>query len=188
MAFIRTVFAGSKTYGGYLSVDGGSPSSLSDGTLIKVDAGTHHIEYVNTLTPPAYYSPKGYVKGTVTAILEEDDLITFTIISDSEGHVLNVPSYEITKMSDTDIKTVDDASVSQFQYEMEDEVKALKKELFICLFLGLFGVHKFYKGHFILGILYLTSLGLLGIGWIIDLITIICKLIQVKKTIKRVQG
>lgn len=91
-------------------------------------------------------------------------------------------------MSDADIKTVDDASVSQFQYEMEDEVKALKKELFICLFLGLFGVHKFYKWHFILGILYLTSLGLLGIGWIIDLITIICKLIQVKKTIKRVQG
>lgn len=46
---------------------------------------------------------------------------------------------------------------------------------FLCLFLGGFGAHKFYEGKIGMGILYLLTVGLLGIGWIIDLITILCK-------------
>ena len=46
---------------------------------------------------------------------------------------------------------------------------------FLCLFLGYFGAHKFYEGKIGMGILYLLTGGLLGIGWIIDTISLLFK-------------
>lgn len=46
---------------------------------------------------------------------------------------------------------------------------------FLCLFLGFLGAHKFYEGKAGMGILYIFTGGLFGIGAIIDLITILCK-------------
>lgn len=46
---------------------------------------------------------------------------------------------------------------------------------FLCLFLGCFGAHKFYEGKAGMGILYIFTAGLFGIGWIIDIISILCK-------------
>jgi TM2 domain-containing membrane protein YozV len=39
-------------------------------------------------------------------------------------------------------------------------------------FLGLFGVHRFYQGKILTGLLYLVTGGLLGIGWLYDLLTL----------------
>ncbi len=46
---------------------------------------------------------------------------------------------------------------------------------FLCLFLGVFGAHKFYEGKVGAGILYLFTAGLFGFGWFIDTIVILCK-------------
>lgn len=46
---------------------------------------------------------------------------------------------------------------------------------FLCLFLGYFGAHKFYEGKPLMGILYIFTVGLFFIGWIIDLIAILGK-------------
>ena len=45
----------------------------------------------------------------------------------------------------------------------------------LCLFLGVLGAHKFYEGKAGMGILYLFTMGLCGIGVLIDLISILLK-------------
>jgi len=47
--------------------------------------------------------------------------------------------------------------------------------LLLCVFLGVFGAHKFYEGKVGTGILYLFTFGLFGIGVIIDLIALLNK-------------
>ncbi|MBP5304126.1 MAG: TM2 domain-containing protein [Clostridia bacterium] len=46
---------------------------------------------------------------------------------------------------------------------------------FLCLFLGVLGIHKFYEEKVLLGVVYLFTGGLCGIGWLIDLIVLFFK-------------
>jgi TM2 domain-containing membrane protein YozV len=52
------------------------------------------------------------------------------------------------------------------------ESKSKTTAYLLWFFLGLFGVHKFYLERPGMGILYLCTGGLLGIGWLIDLFTL----------------
>lgn len=45
----------------------------------------------------------------------------------------------------------------------------------LCLFLGCFGIHKFYEGKILFGIVYLLTMGFAGVGVLIDLIIILFK-------------
>lgn len=45
----------------------------------------------------------------------------------------------------------------------------------LCLFLGYLGAHKFYEGKVGMGILYLFTFGLFGIGWFFDCIALLSK-------------
>lgn len=45
----------------------------------------------------------------------------------------------------------------------------------LCLFLGVVGGHKFYEGKAGMGILYIFTFGLFGIGVLINLIALLCK-------------
>ncbi len=47
--------------------------------------------------------------------------------------------------------------------------------LILCIFLGWLGAHKFYEGKIGLGILYLLTTGILGIGVIVDIIVLLFK-------------
>jgi len=42
----------------------------------------------------------------------------------------------------------------------------------LLIFLGAIGIHKFYLGKTGMGILYIFTAGLFGIGWLIDLFTL----------------
>lgn len=42
--------------------------------------------------------------------------------------------------------------------------------LILCVFLGWLGVHRFYEGKVITGLLYLCTWGFFGIGWIVDIV------------------
>ncbi len=47
--------------------------------------------------------------------------------------------------------------------------------LLLCLFFGYFGVHKFYEGRILAGLLYLFTFGLFGFGWLIDCLILLLK-------------
>ena len=51
-------------------------------------------------------------------------------------------------------------------------------ELLLCFFLGGFGAHKFYRKKIGMGLLYLVTGGLFGIGWLVDLISLFIKWIK----------
>ncbi len=47
--------------------------------------------------------------------------------------------------------------------------------LLLCFFLGVFGAHKFYEGKVLLGFVYLFTMGLFGIGVLVDFIVLLFK-------------
>lgn len=49
-----------------------------------------------------------------------------------------------------------------------DSNLSAKEDLLFCTFLGIFGVHRFYEGKIKTGILYACTLGLFGVGVIVD--------------------
>lgn len=49
-------------------------------------------------------------------------------------------------------------------------------ELMLCIFLGYLGVHRFYAGKKKSGLIYLFTAGILGVGWIADIIILSVKL------------
>ena len=51
--------------------------------------------------------------------------------------------------------------------------KSKTTDLLLCIFLGTLGVHRFYEGKIGTGILWLCTLGLCGIGWIVDIVLIV---------------
>jgi len=44
--------------------------------------------------------------------------------------------------------------------------------LLLCIFLGILGVHRFYTGHIVIGLIQLFTFGGCGIWWLIDLVMI----------------
>lgn len=55
-------------------------------------------------------------------------------------------------------------------------------ELLLCLFLGHLGAHRFYRRKYGTAILYLCTMGLFAIGWLIDLVLIIVRLLKQSKS------
>ena len=51
--------------------------------------------------------------------------------------------------------------------------KSKNTDLLLCIFLGTLGVHRFYEGKIGTGILWLCTLGLFGIGWVVDIVLIV---------------
>ena len=51
---------------------------------------------------------------------------------------------------------------------LEEGEKSQSIAIALWFFLGIIGVHRFYLGHIGLGVLYLLTGGLCGIGWLID--------------------
>ncbi|WP_262692111.1 NINE protein [Kordiimonas aestuarii] len=45
--------------------------------------------------------------------------------------------------------------------------------LFLAVFVGFFGIHRFYIGRWITGVLYFLTMGLFGIGWLLDIVLIV---------------
>lgn len=73
------------------------------------------------------------------------------------------------------LKTEPNVIINNNSSQVYEKQKDKWVALILCIFLGYFGAHKFYEGKTGTGILYLFTVGLFGIGWIIDIISIACK-------------
>lgn len=51
--------------------------------------------------------------------------------------------------------------------------KRILPAFLLCFFFGVFGVHRFYAGKVLTGILQLVTIGGFGIWWLVDLILIL---------------
>lgn len=58
-------------------------------------------------------------------------------------------------------------------YDPTASQKSRAIALILCFFLGCFGAHRFYVGRYLMGVVYLFTFGLLGVGWLVDLVLII---------------
>lgn len=74
-------------------------------------------------------------------------------------------------------KSLNNYNENIHEINTSNNVKLVNKwTIFIlCLFLGPFGIHKFYQGKIGIGILYFFTCGIFLIGWVIDLISILFK-------------
>lgn len=70
-------------------------------------------------------------------------------------------------------------NLTKAQYESRGKDPLV--ELLLSFFLGGLGIHKFYMGQMGLGILYLLTCGLLGIGSLVDFIQLLINYININK-------
>jgi len=66
------------------------------------------------------------------------------------------------------------ANISQQQAVVSISSKGRLAALLLCFFFGALGIHRFYVGKVGTGILWLLTLGICGIGALVDFIMIIC--------------
>ncbi len=81
---------------------------------------------------------------------------------------LHFAKKKINKLSSKDKSLIND------KIGTEKKTGKLQIVAFIlCLLLGWLGIHRFYLGYTFMGVIYIFTFGLFGIGWLIDLILLI---------------
>lgn len=82
-------------------------------------------------------------------------------------------------MAQTEMHSAPNLGVQTIQVAVHNVPEVSDKSwiatLLLCIFFGLIGGHKFYEGKIGMGIIYLFTAGIFGIGVIVDLIKIILK-------------
>ncbi len=176
----------------YISINGGKEKSVSAKTpvSITVPVGTTHV-FVSTVSKMerTFKGITGAISSGATAanaffgsfedtiegdveLEEEDCLVIYVEQSGLHSNIHNkvVPLSKAEEYVDDfeNTKDIDDKSKAP-----KDSAKTNKWLVFVlCLFLGIFGVHRFYEKKIGMGVLYLCTLGICGIGVIVDLINI----------------
>lgn len=197
MPYIIVDLQGKASNGGYLKIDGGGQIALGDDMLIQVDPGTHYLEFsskstaersINNLNAAvgnyrtAAWGERNAIDGKITEHFDEKSVMLFTVVSDASGHILDLPKYSVQEVTDEKYAELDQEYRSRVLAHNEHVKDTVGTELLLCLFLGGFGVHKFYRGKIGMGLVYLFTGGLFGIGWLIDVISLLKKYIQYKKS------
>ena len=195
MPYIIIDFQGQATAGGYLKVDGGQQIELSDDMMIEVSVGTHYLEFsskssvergISNLNVAvgnyrtAAWAEKDAVDGKITERFPENGVMLFTVVSDSAGHIMDLPTYSIESVPDEryqELTNIYNERIAAMEEEYEQEKSTRGIEFLLCFFLGALGAHKFYRKQFGMGILYLLTGGIFGIGWLIDTFKLLFKVL-----------
>ena len=190
MPYIIVNLQGQATAGGYLKVDGDSQIPLSDDLIISLDPGTHYLEFSSQSSAQrglsnlnvavgnyntAAWAEKDAVDGKITEHFNERSVMLFTVVSDAKGRILDLPSYNLADYDADKYQELTELYESRIAAQDAEERATALPEFLICLFLGALGGHKFYRKQFGMGIVYLLTGGLFGIGWLIDTVKLLFK-------------
>jgi TM2 domain-containing membrane protein YozV len=123
---------------------------------------------------------------------EPCDIITFKDGSEKEVKVIEVgtseikykrcndqnsPIYSVSKQKIFSLKYPNGEKDLFNDYKAQSETSTEGKSqliaLLLCIFLGGLGIHRFYLGHHVMGVIYLLTAGLCGVGWLIDIFLIL---------------
>ena len=121
------------------------------------------------------------LEGDISVNVNYNDLVTLTIVSDNIGKIFELPTYEVTELSDEGMAEADRLYGEQGASGIQADESNVKTEFFICLFLGWLGAHKFYRGKVFSGIIYLLTFGFFFAGWLIDTLILLIKVLALKK-------
>lgn len=106
------------------------------------------------------------------------------------GYSVGGKGFRVTKKANGGVRTTTSIPGTGISYVSDSgsgqnkNVEVVRKpinptvELCLCLLFGWVGAHKFYAGKIGMGILYLCTFGLLGIGWVIDSVKCLCKIFK----------
>ncbi len=140
------------------------------------------------------------IKGTyrqkgITSKFGTNTVLVITVVSNASGRITSFPLFSINEVTDATIERIKSEYYQQIKRSeaISNNVSSssvdkantattnatdnsLIIELLLCLFLGVWGGHKFYRKKIGLGILYFFTFGLLGVGVFVDFITIVIRL------------
>ena len=113
---------------------------------------------------------KSYLGINVTSHNAIDDCF---VTGELYKHILNLKDNNNINVTQNTITLNTDVSHTSISYTQKNRIISI---VLCCLgFIGIAGLHKFYEGKFLLGILYVSTLGCCFIGTILDLINLIKK-------------
>ena len=115
------------------------------------------------------------IKDDVSASAQQDKPATGSNLPEDSAKTAAGSKGDVSVSERQNVSVPGNLSAAADRPESSAPVKLKKKwtAFFLCLFLGIFGAHKFYEGKIGMGILYIFSYGLLFIGIIVDLIKIL---------------
>lgn len=165
----------------YISVDGSKEMTISGKwpRCINVGVGTHQI--IATTVPKLERATSGSSKvlDKLTAITNTD--LAGEVDFGSEDVLLIQVKVKMGVKVSVSSKVVNIREAGNY-IQMDDVLDYGERApgeknkwvvFFLCLFLGVFGVHRFYEKKIVTGIIYLLTLGLGGLGVLYDLVCIL---------------